>query len=231
MTMMNDRPEIFISRSLVQTSVLLNQFPVERFLWTAQSMVEFSSHPFELPESDWLFFYSKTGVTFFHQQCKSLSKYKIACFGPGTAKAIETLYQCKCDFIGTGEKNSTAEGLLSLLKNESICFVRGELSAMSVQRIIALQIEWSEIIVYHNQITEQAKLKHYDVAIMTSPLNYQGFIKNGGTAQHIISIGPTTFKKIHEINAEQHIASQMSVAQNPSEESIAEVLGDIYTVK
>ncbi len=218
MTTMSKSADIFISRKLEEDSILLDYFKSNSLTFHDQSLIDFSPVKFERPWSEWLFFYSKKGVRYYFDQQppQRMRSHKLACFGPGTASYLLDNYGFMPDYIGTGEKNSTAGGLLNSAANESVCFVVGKNSIRSVQDLIGEKLEWTEICVYDNIPSPKATLSTYKTAIITSPMNYESFVANGGSADHIISIGATTSQKIAEITSDQEVHQ----SDEPSELSI-----------
>ncbi len=215
---MSKAMDIFISRKLEEDSILLDYFQSKKLSFLDQSLIDFKPVKFERAWSEWLFFYSKKGVRYYFDQqpLQRMRSHKLACFGPGTASYLLDNYGFMPDFIGTGDKNSTAIGLLNSAANESVCFVVGRRSIRSVQELVAEKLESTEICVYDNTPVTVTNLQTYKTAIITSPMNYESFITNGGTAKHVISIGATTSQKIKELNPS--IAVHQS--EEPSELSI-----------
>ena len=218
MTRMSKPADIFISRKLEEDSILLDYFKSKKLSFLDQSLIDFSPVKFERPWSEWLFFYSKNGVRYYFDQQppQRMRSHKLACFGPGTASYLLDNYGFMPDFIGTGEKNSTAVGLLNSASNESVCFVLGRQSIRSVQELVGEKLEATEICVYDNTPITTSNLQTYKTAIITSPMNYESFVASGGSANRLISIGATTSRKIKELNPS--IAVHQS--EEPSELSI-----------
>lgn len=218
MTMMSKSSDIFISRKLEEDSILLDFFKSKKLSFLDQSLIEFSPVRFDRPWSEWLFFYSKKGVKYYFDQQppQRMRSHKLACFGPGTASYLLNNYGFMPDFVGTGEKDSTTLGLLNSAANESVCFVVGRQSLRSVQAMLGEKMEWTEICVYNNTLAVTPALGTYKTAIITSPMNYESFVANGGSADLIISIGASTSRKIKEISSDKAIHQ----TDEPSELSI-----------
>ena len=212
---MSDTSNIFISRKLEEDSVLLDYFTSKKLSFVDQSLIKFNPVKFDLPWSEWLFFYSKNGVKYYFDQQppQRMRSHKLACFGSGTASYLLDNYGFMPDYIGTGERKSTTLGLLDAASDESICFVIGRNSIRSVQELIADKLETTEICVYDNIPESKLDLSNYKTAIITSPLNYESFVNNGGKAKHLISIGETTSQKIKDLNP----AAEVHQSDEPSE--------------
>jgi len=218
--MKTDPLQLFISRRLSNDSPILTQYPKSNYKWTDVSMIDFSPTPFELPECDWLFFYSKNGVRYIHESKLDISDKKIACLGHGTAAAYRQYYAQEANFIGNGEKYQTSKSLADLIGDQCICFVRGKNSVRSVQKILEGKVHQTEVVVYDNDLLTDIPLEHYEVALITSPMNYRGFLQNGGKAHQLIAIGGTTANKIEEINTALHIDVRLIIAESPTEKAL-----------
>ncbi len=225
--MMNKTKDIFISRHLVEDSMLLNHFDHNEITYDHRSLINFEAVAFDKPWSEWLFFYSKKGVKYYFDQLavQKLRSHKLACFGPGTASYLLDNYGFMPDFIGTGEKTSTSDLLIEMISSESVCFIVGKNSIRSVQELLDNHIESVEICVYNNTPKTNVQLGHYGAAILTSPMNYEAFVNNGGSSDTIISIGETTSNKIKEIDP----IALIHQSDEPSEMSILKTLTAIST--
>lgn len=216
---------IFVSRPLESNSnikIYLKSIHVE---FEAISLIDFSQTPFLLPNTDWLFFYSKSGVRFFFDQLNQkidLSIYKYASFGVSTGKYLEKQIGRALDYSGNSNATQVAEALTKKSKKETICFVVGENSLRSIQSLLPVEINKKEIVVYKNQPRTTLELHHFDIAIITSPMNATTFLKSGGSADHYISIGNTTSEVLKSLNINS------SIAKSPSEIGITESLKGLY---
>lgn len=182
------------------------------------SLLEFSKLDFELPESDYLFFYSKSGVRYFfeyYNQLKADRKYKVICFGPETAKYCKQFMEVS--FHGDGTPGKALKIIKDNLGDHSIAFVCGRRSLRSVHKFME-EPRIQECVVYDSNPKRDIVLGKFDLAILTSPLNAISFINNGGRALHYISIGSTTAKQFEQLN----ISSLQSKV--PSESGLADSL-------
>lgn len=175
----------------------------------AQELMTFDFVPFSSPNTQWLFFYSKKGVEYFLQQ-SNFQGFKLAAFAPKTAKFIREKTNCDLDFVGDGKAENTASMFVELVKEDSVCFVIGRNSLRSVQGQFKDRHSWTELIVYDQKIKKDLKLAHYDLAILTSPMNVQAFIENMGTSTHFFSIGLSTYQELKGNNLDSLIADRAS---------------------
>lgn len=223
--MRSDKVSIFISRELDSNSEL-NEFSASISAYLDDfSLIEFTQIPFIPPRERWLFFYSKSGVRYFFNQIESefdITKYKFASFGPSTGKYLESRIGKSISFCGNTDTNEVTSSLVELIGMDSICFVVGKQSLRSVQSILPKTISSSEIIVYNNQPLTNVELRQYDIAIITSPMNASTFLKQGGRAEHYISIGSTTSESMIQLGLS---AIQ---APHPSEAGLNIILKSVY---
>jgi len=143
-----------------------------------ESLITFTKVGWEVPDTRWLFFYSKTGV-----------------------RTLELLdvYDCK----------------------EDITFVCGRQSLRSVHGHPSLSsFHLRECVIYDQSLREDISSATFDLAIMTSPLNFEAFAKAKRTASTYMAIGDTTAAALHK----QGIAPL--IAASPSEDGIAATLSN-----
>lgn len=212
---------LFISRSLTSDSILAHYLRDLKVEVTARSLIHFSAMPFVLPEVDWLFFYSKSGVKYFFQQIDPdsvASTYNIAAFGPATASLLRQCLGRAIEFEGSGNAKDVTPVLLGLIQQDSIGFVCGTNSLHSVQQLLPSSISHHTITVYDNQVQLHHPPSQYDIAILSSPMNATGFFESGCQALQYISIGPTTTDAIASYG---HMAR---TAARPQEAALKELL-------
>ncbi len=175
----------------------------------ARSLVKFSSVNFDPPETDWLFFYSPRAVKYFLKGCPESSKkqFLIACFGPGTASTFHRITGHKPDFTGDGKKRSTARDFLSTLNGRTVCFVSGTTSLKSIQSLFPSFTTYTEIAVYQNEPDNSYRAGHFDISVLTSPMNARTFFDNGGKASRYLAVGMGTGKIIEERTSQKVVQS------------------------
>lgn len=209
--------KIFISRSIDQKywqSQLGDAVEI-----VGQSLIDITPIPFDLPIADWMFFYSKNGVThFFEQSHGQLAPYKWAAIGKQTA-ALLSEYVMDVDFIGTGTGVSTAPAFQAVLEpDEIVCFVQAQNSLQAVQKAMKHR-DTISISVYHNTPSSYIPKQNFDILIFTSPMNAKTYFqKRTYINETVIAIGTTTQKALHELG----ITAVMPVF--PSEQGIVNLL-------
>lgn len=190
---------VFLSRNIADDSAFRIVAASENIDLIAESLLIFSSISFkEIPEGDWLFFYSKSGVRFFLNQLESqedISSYQIACYGPSTAKVWALMTGYLPHFTGDGKPAHVPEDFQKKIKDsDKVIFVRAANSRMTVQRAIEDEVDCIDIIAYRNDQRQDVDLKgHFDCAMLTSPLNADAFLQQAPEYDgDIITLGTTT---------------------------------------
>jgi uroporphyrinogen-III synthase len=217
---------IFITRDLSPTSAFRTQLEAAGFAVYGKSLLHFSVVPFDsIPESDWLFFYSKNGVKYFFERLKILNipipkNVHWAAIGKGTADLLESITQ-QVDFVGTGDILQIATAFLNLAKNQSVLFVQATDSRQSIQSLLKNNIIAKSLIVYKNEPKEQINIPHCGTLVFTSPMNVKAYFKNRILLNHqkIFAIGRTTAKTLDSLGFEDY-----HVAEEPSEEALVKVI-------
>lgn len=207
---------LFVSRQLEDDSPIIGYCDEQSIRLHGESLLSFTKVPFDtLPKGEWLFFYSKSGVKFFVSQCDDLQKlatYKIACYGPSTAKRWMELTDREADFIGNGKpKDVPADFRAVIAKKETVVFVRAKHSKMSVQKVIERDIACLDIIAYENNRRDDIQLQdNYDVVMLTSPMNADAFLEAcPDFTGKIITLGTTT---------SDHLSKKYQLASVPATE-------------
>jgi len=207
---------IFISRALDSDSPIRKVSEDQEVAVVDESLITFTKVSWEVPDTTWLFFYSKTGVRMFNEVCPS-HHYKILTYGQATAK-LHAQY-------GAVEAHAAAstDKALELLDihdcKEDITFVCGRQSLRSVHHHPSLKdLHLRECIIYDQSLREGIPSAKYDLAILTSPLNFEAFAKAGRSATTYIAIGATTAAALQSKGVESIIAD------SPSEEGISSSL-------
>lgn len=209
---------VFVSRTISPSSPIQTVVDQYSALLTATSLIQFQDIPFQLPETEWLFFYSKTGVQSFFNSAliqSTSKKFKIACYGPATAEYCAQ-YQ-SVDYIGNLDADQVAKDIISCIKKNEITFICGKHSLRAVQHNLSLN-SFRESIVYDHYPKSNCALARYDVAILTSPMNVHAFFDNQGMADYFISIGQTTAKTLKDYELD------FVISERPDESALAESL-------
>jgi len=211
------KTKVFISRFLASDSPFLNGLKKFEVTVDDQMLIDFSPLEFEQPSSDWLFFYSKTGVNFFLKGRGNYSDFKIGTFGPATAAYFERNTSVRPQFIGSGIKEGVAKAFSKLIKDERCLFVIGENSLRSVQKIRNNKQD-QEIIVYRNSPMREFSIDYPDIAVFTSPMSVNNYFEKYPNRKHKnIAIGNTTLTALIQYVPNNSVKSDL-----PTEESLAQ---------
>jgi uroporphyrinogen-III synthase len=216
--------KVFVSRSLAPNSPLISMTSDRPVEWTCFSLIEFRKIDFSLPETDWLFFYSATGVTFFkeglaEEDLLSMQDVRIGCYGPATANKFKDAFGIACDYVGTGNAGRDLADFLQVTGEDQIIFVQARNSKNAIQQLMTDRQNFSSLEVYENSGKKSLTLGRFHIAILTSPLNAETFHQSGGCADHYIAIGETTAKKMRDLSFKS-----VHTSKEPSESSIADLL-------
>lgn len=216
--------KLFISRYLDDNSPIW-RLKEEGFDVIHESLIEFEQITVrEIPDTDWVFFYSKNAFRYFLYQTQRLSYHleqkKIAAIGRSTADYIlEAGY--KVSFCGSGHGDTTANEFMNEILSESVLFPRAKNSLNNVSVNISEWVEVKELIVYNNRERNNAVLPKVEIALLTSPMNARVFFKRYLDKQHptIISIGRSTASEVAK-----YVTEPLIIADQPTEESMMDAI-------
>jgi len=176
-------------RALQEMGVALNGYSLLKFIPLAFDII---------PASDWIFFYSKTGVRFFFEHIRDREMaidpgMKIAAIGPGTAQAIKS-YGHLVHFEGTGDPVETAGSFDALPGNASVTFVRARQSKHSVKQYLRKTRVTYDLVVYDNVPDPVVLAEEADIVVVTSSMNARACFSKGvpDLCRHVIAIGNPT---------------------------------------
>ena len=211
---------IFISRTL-RDRQWLEATRAAGHTVVEQSLLRIVPEPFDLPETDWFFFYSAAGVRhFFEGSQAQLSAHRWACIGTGTASVLRR-YVLDIDFIGDGDWRTTAPLFAERLRDtDRICFVQGATSRQSVQA--ALQgYDTATLTVYSNTKSTHVPSGDFDIVAFTSPLNAEAYYdQRPYQGEAVLAIGATTAQYLHELGL-----PAVQQAASASEKALLQAVG------
>ncbi|MEO1518550.1 MAG: uroporphyrinogen-III synthase [Bacteroidota bacterium] len=222
------RTRIFISRPLAADSAFrraLDGHDIELF---DESMIQFHPLPFfQLPDCDWLFFYSQKGVQFFFDQwITPLPEHiRLAGMGAATARALEQRAG-RVDFSGTGNPEETAKAFLLRAANQKVLFPRASHSRRSIQRLLTGYIQAIDLVVYRNTPKRDTNIPDCNLLVFTSPLNARYFLQQYPLKdqQEVVAIGQTTAEALRQLGC-----PRVHIARQSTEEAMAEVVISLLT--
>lgn len=219
--------KVYITRNIKETDFFKTALEEVGFVVFGESLIEFSPVVFnEIPDVDWLFFYSKNGVRFFFNQLtnKDLSAIfnkKIGTIGEGTAKYLTKKIERQPDFVGTGEPLQTAKAFAQIAAGQKVVFPRAKQSKKSIQKQLSKVVEVVDLVVYENRPKSKISIPDVDILVFTSPMNARIYFENYDlkSTQKVISIGNTTANELQKIGVKNFV-----IAKNPSEKGLAEAV-------
>lgn len=211
---------VFISRTLPPDSTFLMKLMAHGCRVHGERLVRFEPVPIaHLPEGEWLFFYSKTGVRFFFQQIppSRIEGYRVGALGPGTAAYLENY--CHVHFAGDGDPLQTAVSFLQLARGQRVVFVRAANSRESIQQLLTGKLIAIDLVVYDNRLRDDFDVPDCEVLVFTSPLNAKAYFskKKKYGFQKVIAIGDTTREALEALGIRN-----VHVADAPTEDALAD---------
>lgn len=216
------RRSAYISRNLQAQSAFRQILEAQGVAVEGQSLIHFRPVPFaEVPDADWVFFYSPRAVRFFLGNLPQPlpAEVRLGSIGPSTAQLITDLgYEVA--FTGTGEPGATAAAFLKAAQGQRVLFPQARHSRQSVQRQLGPSIESIDLIVYDNQPAEGFPPRCSEVLVFTSPLNAKAYLSRHEMlpGQKLAAIGNPTASACRRFGKEPVVASA------PSEEALAQAV-------
>ncbi len=222
---------VFISRDLKESDHFRAELESNQIKVVGKSFLRFEGLPFgTVPETNWIFFYSKNGVAFFlkSEAVKSAiikRKIQFGVMGKGTAKALEEK-GLKAAFIGEGQPDQVAEAFLKRALGKKVLFVRATHSRDSVKKILGTKIEAQELVVYQNRLSPESLKQIFNVYVFTSPLNVRAFFSKNQipSESKVVAIGQTTAKELY-----RHYSSEVYISMAPNQEAMASMVLQLIT--
>jgi len=212
----------FISRELTEDSPFRQQLEKAGWKSSGQSLIHFKAVPFErVPETDWIFFYSKRAVRYFFEQLPSSSEegIKAAAIGPGTAGHLRQ-YGVEPRFVGNGDPEETAYAFVREAEGQRVLFPQARRSRQSVQQALGQRIQAQPLVVYDNRPLRDVPLSRAQVLVFTSPLNVEAYF-----CQHQLLAGQQTVvngQPTAEALGALDVAPKIAAA--PDEEALAKAV-------
>jgi uroporphyrinogen-III synthase len=184
---------IFISKELTELAHLPAFCAEHSIELIAKACIEFSAVPFEVKNPyDVVFFGSIRASNFFLQSQRLTNKVEIACIGETTAKKLQEL-NLAVSFIGkkAGTPIEVAKEFKMWLGHRSVLFPISSVSKESIVKMIPE--EQAEKIVVYETLPKVNQIKHLDLAVFTSPSNFESFVNAGNAIpKNTIAWGNTT---------------------------------------
>lgn len=177
------KPLVFYSAVLGEDAPLSQGLAQSNIQVHAESLIEHSVFDFDCPshlESAWIFFTSPRALEVFQKKC-SLDKFKIACLGKGTLKALGNHYEAT--FVGEGEVEEVAQQFRRVLGDEDVVFPCSKQSLLRVPSALPSS-QVKVLYTYSTLARSQFSIPDADVYFFTSPSNVHAFFSKQIPAQN-----------------------------------------------
>lgn len=215
----------FITRDLQPNSLFRQQLEKAGWKASGQSLIRFKAVPFErVPETDWVFFYSKRAVMYFFEQLPAAfdERAQVAAIGPGTADHLRQ-YGVEPLFVGNGDPEEAARTFAREAKGQRVLFPQARRSRQSVQKALGQRIRAQTLVVYDNEPLPEVPLSRAQVLVFTSPLNAETYFSQHPllAGQQAVAIGQPTAEALRTLDVAPKIAAA------PDEEALAQAVMDL----
>jgi hydroxymethylbilane synthase len=211
--------KVWISRKLNENSLFSKLLRNKGHSITGQSLIEKEIIKInQLPKCDWIFFNSIFSFDSIMHLKSQFLNMKIAAYGKSTAAYLEK-NGLNVNFTGKGSPLETAEGYKKMLKNtETAFFPSSDKTIGSVQSL--LNKKNKIVITTYNTSLIEDPVQSNDFYVFTSPSNVEAFFStNQLTNNKVISIGPSTTKKLKDFGI-----SEIKEAYESTELSLADAV-------
>ena len=192
---------LFISRNLKEDPGFRDLANKAGFQIIDQSLIHIK--PLDLsnvPETDWIFFYSPNGIRIFFSQIPYSREKKYGVMGSGSADIFERVTGSAADFTGNGPRNSIAEEFAGILGDHSLLIARARRSVNFLKDHLLGNTRVEEIEVYENSIRDELDVPRADYVVLTSPMNAEAYFSiHEYRGEPVFAIGKTTAGKVKEI--------------------------------
>jgi hydroxymethylbilane synthase len=219
---MTNTKNIFISRE-INDEAFKQYIKDKDVVMHAQSLVGITPIDIkEVPDSDWIFFYSKNGIKHFLSQKKvednkAIVKRKFAVMGNGSNTLLKQITGKDADFIASGDIQESIIDFWKLVAKETVLFIKASKS-LSTFETSDKEAQTKSIEVYSNFISESKNIPPCEIAAFTSPMNAKAFAQSQSLmkVKSIIAIGESTQDALMELAPGKEILT----VKEPSEKAI-----------
>jgi uroporphyrinogen-III synthase len=190
--------KLFISKTPEDSQWLKSFCDKRKWTLEAESLIDFSEIPFEIPaKTEVIFFSSKNGVRYFLEQAEIPANLVTACVGKETARVLRK-NNIEPAFIGenSGDPISVGKEFLKFLGDKQVFFPTSNASLHSVANTIPDNQKTTASIYETKTIAK--KIAEADLYIFSSPSNVEGFFKENTLPENarIIAWGYVTEKAL-----------------------------------
>lgn len=221
----NSTKSVFITRDLTEDSYFKRAMDAYNYPVTGNALITIEPIAYgDFPETDWIFFSSKHGVTHFFKQNPHVGTHmKFGVTGLGTEAALKK-HGHKAAFIGQGgDMELVGKHFAKLCDGENVLFPQPKKSNQTIQKQLSANTIIHDLHVYDTERIKEAEVPETEVAVLTSPTNAEVYLKLvEKRARHIIAIGTSTAGRLEELGMEGFI-----ISNSPEEAGLAEAVFSI----
>ncbi len=205
--------KLFISKTPEDSQWLKSFCDERKWKLDAQSLIEFSEIPFEIPaNTEVVFFSSKNGVRYFFEQAELPKGVLTACVGQETARVLKK-NNVLPDFVGdrSGDPDSVGRDFLSFLGGKKVFFPTSNASLHTVAN--HLPEEQNSISPIYETKDAPKTIAASDLYIFTSPSNAKVFFQSNQISENakVIAWGNVTAHALFDLGA--HVDFILETAQ------------------
>jgi hydroxymethylbilane synthase len=219
---MTNTKNIFISRE-INDEAFKQYIKDKDVVMYAQSLVGITPIDIkEVPETEWIFFYSKNGIKHFFSQKKvagneAILKRKFAVMGNGSSTLLKQIIGKDADYIASSDIQVSVNDFWKLVTKENVLFIKASNSLSSFEQA-GKETQTKSIEVYSNFISESKNIPPCEIAAFTSPMNAKAFAQSQSLmkVKSIIAIGESTQDALMELAPGKEILT----VKEPSEKAI-----------
>lgn len=192
------KPKVFITNDLAINDIDISRYEAVLDI-EGKSLINIVpiALPDLVPDTDWIFFYSKNGIKhFFTQLTSSIEKFryssqKFATIGQQSSDYLLKEFGVSTSFVFDGNNSSE---LKKLIGRRRVLFPQGSSSKKTIEQLLPPD-QCKPIFVYHNTPINDFKL-HYkpNYLIITSPMNADAYLLRNRVDKNttVITLGTTT---------------------------------------
>lgn len=217
-----DTKSVFITRGLTDDNYFKRAMDAYGYSVIGNALITIEPIVYgNFPETDWIFFSSKHGVSnFFKQNPVIGEKVKFAVTGLGTEGALRN-YGYKAIFVGQGgDMELVGKQFSKLCEGESVLFPQPKKSNRTIQKQLSSDTIIHDLHVYDTERITEAIVPETEVAVLTSPTNAEVYLNLvEKKAKHIIAIGTSTAGRLEELGIKGFV-----ISNSPEEVGLAEAV-------
>lgn len=209
---------IFISREQTEQSLFRRLMEQRGCEVIAQSLIDI--RPVQVarcPTATVYCFSSRNAVRELAAQHPTVPAEEYWALGEGTAAAMRSV-GWEPTYVGTGDALQVAAHLQAR-QPDHVVFPCAQHSRASIQDALGHAVSWQNLVVYSNRPKEQVDIPPVDIAVLTSPMNADAFVRQypHKFPIHWVAIGEPT-----QTHLLQLIEQPIAIAYAPAEWSLAD---------